>query len=217
MEDVIIWAILRWEFQLGTYSVVFFSFLLVMLPSEIPSFPQIWQWEGFPLFGNFSSFTNLSPGWVSFASLFVCYILSYLFSNRIDCLSGCPLPVFRSCFMEFLQHSHDLLMNFGGEKWSPSPIPPPCWDHPSTLFLTQDARMYNGTKTAASINGAGKLDSYMWKNEIRILPNTINNDKLKMNYRPRWKTRNYYKTLRGKHRQNTLWHKSKQDPLWPIS
>ena len=28
-------------------------------------------------------------------------------------------------------------------------------------------------------------------------------------------TRNY-KTLRGKHRQNTWWHKSKQDPLWPL-
>ena len=25
------------------------------------------------------------------------------------------------------------------------------------------------------------------------------------------------KTLRGKHRQNTGWHKSKQDPLWPTS
>ena len=26
----------------------------------------------------------------------------------------------------------------------------------------------------------GKLDSYMWKNEIRTLPNTIHKDKLKM-------------------------------------
>ena len=33
---------------------------------------------------------------------------------------------------------------------------------------------------------------------------------------PKCKTRNY-KTLRGKHRQNTRWHKSKQDPLWPTS
>ena len=30
------------------------------------------------------------------------------------------------------------------------------------------------------------------------------------------KTRNY-KTPRGKHRQNTLWHKLQQDPLWPTS
>ena len=33
---------------------------------------------------------------------------------------------------------------------------------------------------------------------------------------PKCKTRNY-KTLRGKHRQNSRWHKSKQDPLWPTS
>ena len=30
------------------------------------------------------------------------------------------------------------------------------------------------------------------------------------------KTRNY-KTPRGDHRLNTLWHKSQQDPLWPTS
>ena len=30
------------------------------------------------------------------------------------------------------------------------------------------------------------------------------------------KTRNY-KTPRGEYRQNTLWHKSQQDPLWPTS
>ena len=30
------------------------------------------------------------------------------------------------------------------------------------------------------------------------------------------KTRNYT-TPRGEHRQNTLWHKSQQDPLWPTS
>ena len=30
------------------------------------------------------------------------------------------------------------------------------------------------------------------------------------------KTRNY-KTPRGNHRQNTLWHKSQQDSLWPTS
>ena len=32
--------------------------------------------------------------------------------------------------------------------------------------------------------------------------------------RSKCKTRNY-KTPRGEHRQNTLWHKSQQDPLWP--
>ena len=70
-----------------------------------------------------------------------------------------------------------------------------------TLFLTKKARIYNGEKTASSINGAGKTGQLL-KNEIRTLPNTIHKDKLKMDERPKYKTRNY-KTLRGKHRQNT--------------
>ena len=49
-----------------------------------------------------------------------------------------------------------------------------------TLFLTKEARIYNGAKIASSINGAGKLDSCMFKNEIRTLPNTIHRDKFKM-------------------------------------
>jgi len=48
-----------------------------------------------------------------------------------------------------------------------------------TLVLTKEARIYNGAKTASLVNGAGKLDNYMWKNEIRTLPNTIHKDKLK--------------------------------------
>ena len=30
-----------------------------------------------------------------------------------------------------------------------------------TLFLTKEARIYNGVKTASSINGAEKTDNYM--------------------------------------------------------
>ena len=41
-------------------------------------------------------------------------------------------------------------------------------------------------------------------------------NKLKMDYRSKHKTRNY-KTPRGEHRQNTLWHTSQHDPLWPTS
>ena len=50
----------------------------------------------------------------------------------------------------------------------------------------------------------------------KVFPNTIRKDKFKINHRPKCKTRNY-QTLRGKHRQNTLWHKSQQDLLWPTS
>ena len=69
--------------------------------------------------------------------------------------------------------------------------------------------LYNGEKTAPSINGAGKTDGHMEKNENRTLPNTIHKHKLKMDYRPKCKTR-HYKTLRGKHRSNTLRHKPQQ-------
>ena len=50
-----------------------------------------------------------------------------------------------------------------------------------TLFLTKEARIYNGAETASSINGAGKTGQlHVKKNEIRTLPNTIHKDKLKM-------------------------------------
>ena len=46
--------------------------------------------------------------------------------------------------------------------------------------MTKEARIYNGEKTVSSISGAGKQGSYMQKNEIRKLPNTIHKNKLKM-------------------------------------
>ena len=50
----------------------------------------------------------------------------------------------------------------------------------ATLSFIKEARIYNGEKTASSICGAGKTDSYMEKNEIRTLPNTIHKNKLKI-------------------------------------
>ena len=46
--------------------------------------------------------------------------------------------------------------------------------------------------------------------------NTIHKNKLKMDKRSKCKTRNY-KTPRGEHRENTLRHKSQQDPLYYLS
>ena len=65
-----------------------------------PSYVSLWdskvqthQWEGFLVFGNFSSFRTPSPGRVSipnsFVSLFIFYILSCLLSKTLGCLSGC--------------------------------------------------------------------------------------------------------------------------------
>ena len=72
-----------------------------------------------------------------------------------------------------------------------------------SLFLTKEARIHNEAKIASSISGAGKTGHLWVKEEIRTLPNTILKDKLKMDERAKCKTRNY-KTLRRKHRQNTL-------------
>ena len=46
--------------------------------------------------------------------------------------------------------------------------------------MIKEVRINNGLKTVFSISVLGKLDSYMQKNEIRTLPNTIHKDKLKM-------------------------------------
>ena len=47
-------------------------------------------------------------------------------------------------------------------------------------YLTKETRIYNGVKTASSINCAGKTGQLHVKNEIRTLPNIIHKDKLKM-------------------------------------
>ena len=83
-----------WELQLSAYSVgfLFFSSWLCC-PLRFQISPQTHQLEGFLVFGNFSSFTTPSPGRVSvpnsFVSLFILYILSYLFSKRMGHISGC--------------------------------------------------------------------------------------------------------------------------------
>ena len=48
------------------------------------------------------------------------------------------------------------------------------------LPLTKEARIYNVEKIASSISGAGKTGQLQEKNEIRTPPNTIHEDKLKM-------------------------------------
>ena len=48
-----------------------------------------------------------------------------------------------------------------------------------TLFLTKEARIYNGAKTSSSINGTGKIGQLHVK-EIGALLNTIHKDKFKM-------------------------------------
>ena len=46
--------------------------------------------------------------------------------------------------------------------------------------MTEEARIYNGEKTAPSISSAGKTAQPHVKNEIRTFSNTIYKNKLKM-------------------------------------
>ena len=45
----------------------------------------------------------------------------------------CPLPAFRSCFVEFTRCLNALLMNLWGRNCSPHPTPPPSWLLPSIV------------------------------------------------------------------------------------
>ena len=67
---------------------------------------------------------------------FVFNIFSYLLSRSWVAFLGawCPLPAFRSCFVEFTRRLNALLMNLWGRKCSPRPTPPPSWLLPLFYF-----------------------------------------------------------------------------------
>ena len=83
-----------------------------------------------------TSFPGQSSVPTSFVSFFVFYIFPTSFWRQWAAFLGawCPLPAFRSCFVEFTQCLNVILMNLWGRKWSPHPIPPPSWDCPSFVY-----------------------------------------------------------------------------------
>ena len=88
---------LRWELRLAAWSVGSFFFFFfssrLCCPLRFQNSPQTYQWEGFLVFGKFSSFMTPSLGWISipnsFVSVFIFYIFPYLLLKRMGCLSGC--------------------------------------------------------------------------------------------------------------------------------
>ena len=153
MADASIWAtsllgVAVRQIICGFYLFIYFSSWLCC-PLRFQNSPQTHRWEGFLVFGNFSSFMTLSPGRVSipnsFVSLFIFYILSYLLSRTMGCLSGCLVSsarvqkLFCGSFSAF-KWSFD---EFVGE-WSPRPILPPSCNCPScsAFFMVQLSHPY---------------------------------------------------------------------------
>ena len=68
-------------------------------------------------------------------------------------------------------------------------------------YSIKEERLSIGRKTVFSIDGAGKLDIHLQKNETRPLSFTINKDKLKMDERSKCETR-VHQNPRGEHRQH---------------
>ena len=135
LEDVSIWttsplgAVVRRIICVCVCVCMCFVSSQLCCPLRFQNSAQTHQWEGLLLFGNFSFFMTPSLGWVSvynsFVSLFISCPTSFQKEWAAFLGAWCPPPVFISCFVEFAQHSNDLLMNLWGRKWSPHPIPPP--------------------------------------------------------------------------------------------
>ena len=78
----------------------------------------------------------------SFISVFVFYILSYLLSKKMDCLSGCLVSSSVQMLCCGSCSTFKWYFNkFVGEKWSPRPISLPSWD--PSYFAFSKCSLYN--------------------------------------------------------------------------
>ena len=61
----------------------------------------------------------------------------------------------------------------------------------SQLIFNRNAKTYYGLKIVYSVNGVGKINRYVQKNETRLPSYTINKNKLKMYHRLKCKSRDH--------------------------
>ena len=88
--------------------------------------------------------------------------------------------------------------------------------HLRSINLKQSSQGYIlEKKKISSISGAGKIGQLHIKQWNWNIFCSMYKNKLKMDQMSKCKTE-YYKTPRGKHRQNTLWHKCQQHLLGSI-
>ena len=139
--------LLHWQLWLGAYSVGFFFFFfppsyVALWDSKIPHRPAC---ERVSCCLETSPPSRLPPQDGSPSLTLLSLFLSFIFCptsfwREWAAFLGawCPLPAFRSCFVEVVQHSNDLLMNWWGRKWSLRPITLPPWDHPFMVLSLMD-------------------------------------------------------------------------------
>ena len=110
----------------GVYLFIYFP-LLVMLPSETPKRPADQPVRGFPGVWKLSFMTPF-PGWDSipnsFVFLFILYILSYLLSKKMGCISGFLVSSasIQKLFLWNLLSVQMIFMNLWGRKLSPHSV-----------------------------------------------------------------------------------------------
>ena len=111
------WACILWVL------IIYLFFLPVMLPSVVPRLATDSAVRVFPGIWKLLSFLRLlsqdrAPS-LPLLSLFLSFVFCPItFQRKWAAFLGawCPLPEFRSCFVEFVQRSNDLWWICGGES-----------------------------------------------------------------------------------------------------
>ena len=111
----------------GFYLFIFPPSYVALWDSKTPHRPTSesvsWCLETFPLLRLPSRDGSPSPPLLSLFFPFIFCPNSFRSQWAAFLGAWCPLPAFRSCFVEFAQHPNVILMNLWGRKWSPHPIP----------------------------------------------------------------------------------------------